>query len=92
MKACPEPAEGMKDEGVQVECYSGHTYAQEPRAFTWQGQRVEVERVEQALRTPRGPVFRVRTVDGRRVTLAYDEAGDRWAITQASASHQVLTN
>jgi hypothetical protein len=66
---------------VQVECYSGHRYAQEPRAFTWQGQRYEVGKVEQAQRTPRGPVFRVRTVDGRRFTLAYDEAEDRWAIT-----------
>ena len=69
------------EDGVQVECYSGHRYAQEPRAFTWQGQRYEVGRVAQALRTPRGPVFRVRTGDGRRFTLAYDEAGDRWVIT-----------
>ena len=25
---------------LQVECYSGHTYAQEPRAFVWQGRRL----------------------------------------------------
>lgn len=70
----------MKDEVVRVECYSGHRYAQEPRAFTWRGQRVEVEMIEQAQRTPRGPVFRVRAADGRRFTLACDEAADEWTI------------
>jgi hypothetical protein len=69
-----------RGEPVQVECYSGHTYAQEPRAFTWQGQRYEVETVERAWRTPRGPVFRVRTTEGHRFELAYDEAADRWAM------------
>ncbi|MBU0492491.1 MAG: hypothetical protein KKA73_20090 [Chloroflexi bacterium] len=67
-------------EPVQVECYSGHTYAQEPRAFAWQGQRHEVETIERAWREPRGPVFYVRTADGHRFTLAYDEAGDRWVM------------
>jgi hypothetical protein len=44
---------------IQVECYSGYTYAQEPRAFTWRGQRYEVERVIKRWRTPQGPGFRV---------------------------------
>lgn len=70
----------MEGGEVRVECYSGYTYAQEPRALTWQGQRTEVDGVEQAWRTPRGPVFRVRTADGRRFTLAYDEAADRWTV------------
>jgi len=68
-------------EPVQVECYSGHTYAQEPRAFTWQGRRYEVETIERAWRTPTGPVFRVRTADGRRFELAYDEMAGRWSMT-----------
>jgi len=45
---------------VQVECYSGHTYAQEPRAFTWHGERYEVERIIKRWRTPEGPSFRVQ--------------------------------
>lgn len=69
----------MKDE-IQVECYSGHTYAQEPRAFVWQGQRHEVAAIERAWRTPAGPVFRVRTAEGWRFELAYDEAADRWMV------------
>jgi hypothetical protein len=39
-----------------------------------------VAEVERSWRTPAGPVFRVRTVDGRRFTLAYREASDDWDI------------
>ncbi|UCC89136.1 MAG: hypothetical protein JSV81_07470 [Anaerolineales bacterium] len=45
---------------VQVECYSSHTYAQEPRAFTWHGERYEVKRIIKRWRTPEGPSFRVQ--------------------------------
>jgi hypothetical protein len=64
-----------------VECYSGHTYAQEPRAFVWQDQRYIVRTVEWAWRTPEGPCFRVRTADGGRFELIYKEADERWAIS-----------
>jgi len=63
-----------------VECYSGYTYAQEPRAFTWQGQRYEVTEIERRWREPQGPVFCLRTTDGQRWQLAYDEAQDLWTL------------
>jgi hypothetical protein len=73
---------------VQVECYSGHTYAQEPRAFEWRGGRYEVVRVVKRWRTPTGPAFRVRvtgiTDHGSRITepidLFYLEAEDKWTM------------
>ena len=67
-----------------VECYSGHTYAQEPRAFTWRGRRYVVEAVERAWRTPEGPHFLVRTEDGGLYELAYDEVKDEWSASSAS--------
>ena len=67
-----------------VECYSGHTYAQEPRAFTWRGQRHTVAHVERRWRTPAGPVFRVRAASGHRFTLAYDETAGAWDIQPVS--------
>lgn len=70
----------MTGEPVRVECYSGHSYAQEPRAFTWQGERRAVAAVERAWRTPAGPHFRVRTEDGARFELAYDERADEWEL------------
>jgi len=64
----------------QVECYSGHTYAQEPRAFVWQGHRYQVVRVERRWRTPEGPVFRVEAQSGDFFELWYNEHSDRWLI------------
>ena len=62
-----------------VECYSGHTYAQEPRAFTWRGRRYVVQAVERTWRTPQGPHFLVKTEDGHTCELAYDEVRDAWS-------------
>jgi hypothetical protein len=64
----------------QVECYSGHTYAQEPRAVVWQGRRSLVTHVEGHWRTPEGPVFRVCLDSGERLELRYSELEDRWAV------------
>jgi hypothetical protein len=76
----------------QVECYSGHTHAQEPRALLWEGRRYAVTEVEARWRTPDGPVFRVRTEPGQRFDLHYYELEDRWAIDRLpgyqSANHQ----
>lgn len=65
-----------------VECYSGHTYAQEPRAFSWQGRRYAVQAVERAWRTPEGPHFWVKTEEGGTYELAYDEAEDEWNLKE----------
>jgi hypothetical protein len=63
-----------------VECYSGHTYAQEPRAVIWQGRRYPVIRVEQRWRVPGGPVFHLRVQSGVQFRVQYHEAEDRWTV------------
>jgi hypothetical protein len=63
-----------------VECYSGHTYAQEPRAVHWQGQRYPVAEVQQRWRTPAGPAFRVQTESEMVFDLHYHELEDQWRI------------
>ena len=67
-----------------VECYSGHSYAQEPRAFVWQGQRHVVQKVERAWRIPEGLHFRVLNDDGDRYELAYSEQADTWSLINIS--------
>ena len=64
----------------RVECYSGHTYAQEPRAFVWQGRRCQVTRVERRWRAPEGPAFCVQVQSGDSFELWYNERADRWTI------------
>jgi hypothetical protein len=66
-----------------VECYASSRYPERPRAFLWEGERLEVAEVERQWRTPTGPVFRVHAADGRRFTLAYDEAAGSWDIRPA---------
>jgi hypothetical protein len=63
-----------------VECYSGYTYAQAPRAFAWQERRFEVAKIEEQWRTPHGYSFAVRTRTEERFELHYDELQDRWMI------------
>lgn len=64
-----------------VECYSGHTYAQEPRAFWLEGRRRIVTRVRRRWREPRGPCFEVVADDARDYVLAYHEATDCWLVS-----------
>ena len=74
---------------VYVECYSGHTYAQEPRAFEWEGRRYDVERIVKRWRTPAGPCFRVEVTSisdlespvPKFVDLTYLESTDQWTMT-----------
>jgi len=77
----------MAGKPVSVECYSGHSYAQEPRAFTWQGGRRVVVAVERTWRTPSGPHFCVRTQNGDRFELAYDEPSDEWILFPLSRTN-----
>jgi hypothetical protein len=74
-----EPSRQVRE--ILVECYSGHTFAQEPRAVvTARGLRCPVVEVEQRWRTPEGPSFRVRTEAGDRLELHYSELEDRWSV------------
>ncbi len=72
-----------------VECYSGHTYAQEPRAVVWGARRYPVVEVEARWRTPTGPAFRVRTESGAQFELHYHQLEDRWTIDERSESQHI---
>ena len=71
---------------VHVECYSGYTYAQEPRAIVWRGFRVPVLRVVSAWRTPDGPAFRVYLNGGAWVELHFDEYRNQWLLGDCPSS------
>jgi hypothetical protein len=64
----------------RVECYSGYTYPQEPRAVVWKGRRYPVVRIERRWRTPEGPAFRVETDPELLFELRYGELERAWAI------------
>ncbi|MEK7326684.1 MAG: hypothetical protein AAB217_15685 [Chloroflexota bacterium] len=63
-----------------VECHSGYEYAERPTALHWQGERLEIEAVEQQWRIPGGKCFRVRATGGLVFELMYGELYDEWRI------------
>ena len=65
-------------EQVQVECYSGHTYAQEPRMIVTRDGIHRVRRVLVRSREPRGPRFVVLTDERTWIDIQYAEESDRW--------------
>ena len=65
---------------VSVECHSGHTYAQEPRAFVVDNERRMVTLVRKRWHEPGGPRFEVLADDSATYVLSYDEATDRWRV------------
>jgi hypothetical protein len=66
----------------QVECHSGFEYAERPMALIQDGQRLEVEVVEDRWRIPGGKCFRVLVKDGRRFELFYGELYDEWRVNE----------
>lgn len=68
---------------VIVECYSGSRYAERPLAVHIDRQRLAVEHVERAWRTPAGPAFLVVVTGGQRLQLEFDERSDTWTATTA---------
>lgn len=66
--------------GAQVWCYAGSSYAQRPRAFLWQGQRIAVASVAAEWRTPDGKTFLVRTSGGQVFKLVYNHRLDDWQV------------
>lgn len=64
----------------QVECRSSSTYAEEPAAIYWEGQRLEVAEIEKNWRSPEGKHFLVRTSGGLELKLFYSELEDIWHV------------
>ncbi len=69
---------GCRVENLKVNCYSGHTYAERPLSFTWQGTQCEVAKIEKAWLEPQERYFLVRTRDNKLFRLCYNELTDQW--------------
>ena len=66
-----------------VKCYSGHTYAEEPRSFEWEGVNYEMAAIERAWQEPGERHFLVKTGDNKLYQLCYNEAEGRWSLIGA---------
>jgi hypothetical protein len=70
------------EEEIQVQCYSGHTYAERPDSFVFQSTAHKVEKVEKEWREPGERHFQVRTQDNKLFELCYNEQKDEWALVE----------
>lgn len=71
---------------LEVKCYSGHTYAEEPRSFLWEGKEYEVEEIEKAWVEPGERYFQVRTRGNKLFKLCYNETEDQWSLIELARS------
>jgi len=69
---------GMALDKIEVKCYSGHTYAQRPIAFSWQDEEHKISRIEKEWLEPGKKCFSVTTEDEKLFELCYNEAQDQW--------------
>jgi len=72
----------MKPDDIKVSCYSGHTYAERPTSFEWEGTEYEVEKIEKAWQEPGKKYFQVRTRDNKLFQLCYNETEKQWSIVE----------
>jgi hypothetical protein len=72
----------LNPNNLKVNCYSGHTYAEEPRSFEWEGIEYEVEEIERAWVEPGKRYFQVRTKDNKLIRLCYNEREDQWSLIE----------
>jgi len=73
---------GVGLNNLKVDCYSGHTYAERPKSFLWEGMKYEVEEIEKSWQEPGESHFQVRTRDNKLFQLCYNEAQDQWSLIE----------
>jgi len=67
---------------LQVNSYSGYTYAERPQSFLWQGKEYKVKDIEKAWQEPCKRLFKVITGKGKLFELCYNEADDQWSVIE----------
>ena len=65
---------------IAVKCYSGHTYAQEPRSFECDGVEYKIEDIVRAWQEPGERHFLVKTGGNKSFQICYNEANERWSL------------
>lgn len=71
---------------LQVNTYSGHTYAERPKSFVWKGAEYEVEEIERAWLEPGKSCFQVRTRKNKLFRLCYNEMTKQWSLAEVVRS------
>jgi len=69
-------------DNLNVNCYSGYTYAERPESFLWGGMECQVAEIEKSWQEPGERHFIVRTKDHKLFKLSYNESNQQWMIIE----------
>jgi hypothetical protein len=72
---------------LTVRCYSGHTYAERPQSFCWEGKEYEVTAIEKDWQEPGKKCFQVRTRDSKLCQLCYNDMENTWSIIELTGGN-----
>jgi len=71
---------------MRVICEAGYSGCDYPKAFTWQGHKISVERVIKEWREPDHKHYMVAATNGSHFELVFSETSYAWNILAASGS------
>src|SRR5215472_16051867 len=75
---------------VYVEAHSGYKCNERPVRFHLDEEVYEIAAIEDRWQDPNAEYFKVRTVDGKRYLLRYDERADEWTLQSGFDGNELL--
>ncbi len=75
---------------IYVDAYSGYKANERPRQFELDDVLYEIAVVEDQWHSPGAMFFKVRTTDGKRYILRYDERADEWSLQSGLDGDELL--
>jgi hypothetical protein len=75
---------------IHVTAYSGYKANERPRDFTVDEDVYEIAEVEDRWYEPEAMYFRVRSIEGKRYILRYDESEDEWTLQSGFDGDELL--
>jgi hypothetical protein len=75
---------------IHVTAYSGYKANERPRDFTVDEDLYEIAEIEDRWYEPEAMDFRVRTTEGKRFILRYDESEDEWTLQSGFDGDELL--
>jgi hypothetical protein len=75
---------------VYVDAYSGYKANERPRQFELDDEIYEIAVIEDQWYSPEAMFFKVRTMDGKRYILRYDERADEWTLQSGFDGDELL--
>src|SRR5437899_2541534 len=75
---------------VYVDAYAGYKANERPREFELDDELYEIAAVEDQWYSPEAMFFKVRTTDGKRYIVRYDQSTDEWTLQRGFDGDELL--